>query len=73
MPEKDGTFRELNESMIEWVCQLEDEGLSKIQYRLTDYEKDVPVMDFTTAIKAEKAIRHYTSKKFYGKPISECD
>ena len=41
LPEKFNSFKALNESMIEWVCQLEDDGLSKIRYRMTDYEKNV--------------------------------
>ena len=54
-----GGFRAQNRGMIDWVCQLTDEDLEGYRYRLSDPSKEVPLMDFSTADKATKAIGHF--------------
>ena len=51
--------------MVDWACQLTDSDLENYSYRLSDPEKEVPLMTFASSTKATKAIMNYYEKKFY--------
>lgn len=57
--------------MVNWACHLTEADLEVIRYQLSDPEKEVPLMDFNTCVKATNPISDYCTKKFYNKPY--CD
>ena len=54
-----------NEAMVNWACQLTDEDLTRYKYRLSDPEKEVPLMDFNTSALATAPIMHWFERELY--------
>ena len=59
--------------MVNWACHLTEADLESYQYRLSDPAKEVPLMDFSTSVKATTAISDFFSKKLYNKPYTNID
>lgn len=55
-------FRTVNEDMVNWASLLSEAELESFKYQLSDPAKDVPLIGFSTATKATKAITHYCQK-----------
>ena len=58
-------WRQQNEDMVNWVCQLTDEDLANYRYQTSDPQKSVPIIKFLDAGKAFRASKHYYEKKLY--------
>ena len=70
---KFNSFREINENMIDWASTLNEEDMESFSYQMSDESKEVPLMTFTSSVKACKATLHQSSMKLYGKPMCKCD
>ena len=50
---------------------MTDTDLENYHYRLSDPEKEVPLMTFASSTKANKAIMNYYEKKMYNAPLED--
>ena len=50
---------------------MTDTDLENYHYRLSDPEKEVPLMTFASSTKATKAIMNYYEKKMYNAPLED--
>ena len=57
--------------MVNWACQLTDADLERYHYRLSDPDKEVPLMTFASADKGTDAIMNFYEKQIYGEALKD--
>lgn len=68
------SYRQLTNSTIEWISQMNDEQLAKFQYQLSDPAKNIPhILHFWNSNKMCEPVRHNNEKKLYGRTWTRCE
>jgi len=52
---------------------MNEEEKAQCTYHFTPKEKEVPLLDFSTAEKAMGAVGHFYEKKYFGRSFEPCD
>ena len=59
--------------MVDWACQLTEKDLERYQYKLSDTDKELVLLEYEGAMKTISPAFNYYEKKLYGEAQTHAD